>query len=200
MSLFQGEAVKGKKALMHGKVPIDALRSLIWGPLEPVSEACGRKERGGRPGPAETQPADNNLQEPAGSLGRQGSPQKSQQQKQPTLGTEIRCWLRDGFSKKETRPQEWERHQLLNDWPLLFSLHHQRWPPPGTVLWDFPPSSLWKMKLILENENELTSGSASLLPVPLLLHQHFMEEKPMGGFLACQRHLQGMFWRYVWAS
>lgn len=73
MSLFQGEAVKGKKALMPGKVPLDALRSLIRGPLEPVSEACGGTERGGRPGPAETQPADNNLQEPAGSLGQQGS-------------------------------------------------------------------------------------------------------------------------------
>lgn len=42
-------------------------------------------------------------------------------------------------------------------------------------------------------KNELTSGSASLLPVPLLLHQHFMEVKTMGGFLACQRHLQGIF-------
>lgn len=46
MSLFQGEAAKGKKALMHGKVPLDALRSLIRGPLEPVSEACGRTEGG----------------------------------------------------------------------------------------------------------------------------------------------------------
>lgn len=53
------------------------------------------------------------------------------------------------------------------------------------------------MKLILENENELTSGSASLLPVPLLLHQHFMEEQNMGGFQACQRYLQGIFLRYV---
>lgn len=56
---------------------------------------------------------------------------------------------------------------------------------------------LWekKMKLILEDEKELTSGSESLLPVPLLLHQHFREEKNMGGFQACQRHLQGMFVR-----
>lgn len=52
-----------------------------------------------------------------------------------------------------------------------------------------------KMKLILEDEKELTSGSESLLPVPLLLHQHFREEKNMGGFQACQRHLQGMFVR-----
>lgn len=73
MSLFQGEAVRGKKALLHGKGPLDALRSLIRGPLEPVSEACGGTKGGGRPGPAETQPADNNPQEPAGSLGQQGS-------------------------------------------------------------------------------------------------------------------------------
>lgn len=114
MSLFQGEAVKGKKALMHGKVPLDALSCLIRGPLEPVSEACGRTEGGGRPGPA-----DSTCRQQSTGAGRKlrtaREPQKSQQQKQPTLGIEIRCWLRDGFSKGETLPQEWERHQLLND-------------------------------------------------------------------------------------
>lgn len=32
-------------------------------------------------------------------------------------------------------------------------------------------------KLLLESETELTSGSESILPVPHLLHQRFMEEK-----------------------
>lgn len=58
MSLFQGEAIKGKKALRHGKVPLDAWRCLIPGPLRLFLKSMAEKEGRDRPGHAETQPAD----------------------------------------------------------------------------------------------------------------------------------------------
>lgn len=142
----------------------------------------------------------NNLQESACSLRQQESHKRVSSKESQLLA------LRSGTGWGTVSAKD--RHCLrsgrattfliINFSCAVFTINAD--PPPGTVLWDFPPSSLEQMKLILESETELTSGSKNILPCSPLASSAFHRGKNMDDFQAGQSYWWGVFLRWVWAT